>query len=76
MADPGLPDVRAVTMRCWQCGVEPLDVIEVTTLSQAKPEYVPGRWPPGDHPHALRPPTPQELVDDGHQRLRRILEDW
>lgn len=62
-------------LRCWQCGVEPEGVAEVTTLGQAEPQYVPTHWPASDHAHALRPPTPEELVEDGHRSLRRILED-
>ncbi|MER7331694.1 MULTISPECIES: hypothetical protein [unclassified Micromonospora] len=37
--------------------------------------YVPSGWPPADHEHAATPPTPEELVDQGHRILRRILED-
>ena len=58
-------------MRCWQCGVEP-ELVEVTTLTDAQPRYVPGRWPPGDHVHAVTPPTPGQLEQAGHDTLSRI----
>ena len=59
-------------MRCWQCGVEPLEVFETTTLLDAQPTYIAGRWPPGDHEHAERPPTPGQLEQAGHEALSRI----
>jgi hypothetical protein len=59
-------------MRCWQCGVEPLETYEITTLNDAQPRYVPGRWPPGDHAHAEQPPTPGQLEQAGHEALMRI----
>ena len=61
-------------LRCWQCGAEPLEVLEVSRLGRAQPEYLPGRWPPGDHTHAVDKPTPEQLVAEGHAILRRILE--
>jgi hypothetical protein len=49
-------------MRCWQCGVEPESVHEITTLSDPERKFMAGRWPPAtDHEHAHRPPTPEEL---------------
>ncbi|MFD6565371.1 hypothetical protein [Micromonospora profundi] len=61
--------------RCWLCGVEPDDVIEDHRLGQAEPQQTPV-WPTGgDHTHALTPPTPQQLVADGHATYRRIMED-
>lgn len=59
-------------MRCWQCGVEPLEVYETTTFGETRPSYLPGRWPAGDHEHAERPPTPGELEQAGHEALMRI----
>lgn len=60
-------------MRCWQCGVEPLDVHEIATLSDPQPTYIAGRWPDGDHQHAVAPPTPSELADQGDHAVARIL---
>lgn len=59
-------------MRCWQCGIESLEVFETTTLSDLQPTYIEGRWPAGDHEHAERPPTPTELEHAGHEALMRI----
>lgn len=59
-------------MKCWQCGVEPLETHEVTTLTDAQPRHIPGRWPPGDHEHAVDPPTPGQLEQAGHEALMRI----
>lgn len=59
-------------LRCWQCGVEPLDVIEDRRLGQAEPTYIPGRWPAADHTHEVAPPTPEELVERGQASLDRI----
>ena len=61
-------------MRCWLCGVEPLETIDVTALGEAQPRYLPGRWPPGDHEHAVEAPTPGQLEQAGHESLSRILE--
>jgi hypothetical protein len=63
-------------MRCWQCGAEPLEVFDVTTLGDAEPRYMPGRWPPGDHEHAVTPPTPAEIAAAGDAALARIVEEW
>lgn len=60
-------------MRCWQCGVEPLNVINTTGLGDPEPTYMPGYWPPGDHQHAVQPPTPGELAEQGDRVAARIL---
>ena len=60
-------------MRCWLCGVEPLETYDVTTFSDPQRRYIPGRWPPGDHDHAAEPPTPGQLEQAGHEALTRIL---
>jgi hypothetical protein len=60
-------------VRCWQCGIEPYGVHEVTTLSDREPQYLPGRWPPGDHEHAVQPPSPSELLDRGDRAVARIM---
>lgn len=59
------------TVRCWWCGIEPDSLIDVTRLGRAEPEYLPN-WPPGDHEHAGRPPTPGQLEQAGHEALMRI----
>jgi hypothetical protein len=64
-----------VTLRCWQCGVEPTGTVNVQTFTDPGPVYVATGWPPGNHEHAEHPPTPAELERDGHRSLRRILED-
>jgi hypothetical protein len=61
-----------MSMRCWQCGVEPLETFDVGTLDSPTVREIPGRWPPGDHEHAERPPTAAELERAGHNALMRI----
>jgi hypothetical protein len=62
-------------LRCWQCGIEPADTIEASTLCGDN-RIIP-RWPiGGDHPHALTPPTPDDLVVAGHAALKRVTEAW
>lgn len=63
-------------MKCWICGVEPLEVYETTALGSAQPTFIPGRWPEGDHVHAERPPTPAELEAAGDRALRVIHEQF
>lgn len=64
-------------MRCWQCGVEPMEVYETTTFFDPKPTYAPGRWPKGDHEHAEHPPSPGQLEQAGHEALSRLQrEGW
>jgi hypothetical protein len=59
-------------MRCWSCGVEP-EMVDVSTVTDAQPRYISGRWPTGDdHEHAERPPTPGQLEQAGHEALMRI----
>lgn len=60
-------------LKCWQCGVAPLGVVEVTTLSSAEPSYLPMGWPQGDHPHAETAPTPGDLAERGDRARRRML---
>lgn len=63
-------------LHCWQCGAEPTDTVEMRALGDDTPvRIIPTAWPPADHPHTLTPPTPEELVADGHRILRRILEE-
>jgi hypothetical protein len=65
-----------MTLRCWQCGVEPDDTVEITTFGEDEPRLLPASWPPGDHPHAVNPPTPQQLREAGHAAMARILNIW
>ena len=59
-------------VRCWLCGIEPLEVYDVSTVNDARPRFIAGRWPAGDHEHAERAPTPGELEQAGHEVLMRI----
>lgn len=60
-------------MRCWWCGVEPDDAetYDVMSGEDSPPvrrvEHV--RWPGGDHTHAERPPTADELADQACRML-------
>jgi hypothetical protein len=61
-------------VRCWQCGVEPLEVHDITTFGDLPDrKYLPSRWPPGDHEHAVQPPTPGELAEQGDRVAARIM---
>ncbi|MFF0822384.1 hypothetical protein ACFYUR_18640 [Micromonospora haikouensis] len=60
-------------VRCWQCGVEPDDVIEDWQLCKPEPTLI-YNWPAGDHTHAATPPTPEQLDADSHTTWRRIME--
>lgn len=62
-------------LRCWQCGVEPLDVIESRRLNGTV-DVLPGQWPPGDHQHAVEPPTPGQLLAEGAAITDRIMKEW
>jgi hypothetical protein len=63
-------------IRCWQCGAEPTGLAEVTAYGDLEPRYIPTGWPPGDHPHAVDPPTPAELQAGGYAALAQILDSW
>lgn len=52
---------------CWWCGVEPDSIVEVTQFGGAPIRYI-FNWPDGDHPHAEKPPSPNEMFD--HVMLR------
>jgi len=68
---------RVGAVRCWQCGVEPMETFEVSTFTDAQPRYIPGRWPAAEdgHPHAAQPPTPGQLEHAGHEALMRIIRE-
>jgi hypothetical protein len=59
-------------MSCWQCGVQPEDLVEVRSLG-GPVRFIP-QWPAGDHEHAEKPPTPEELLNAGSATLLRILQ--
>jgi hypothetical protein len=59
-------------MRCWQCGVEPAGLVEITQMGEVEPRHLPTGWPRGDHPHAFDPPSPGELAEMGDRARRRI----
>ena len=63
-------------MKCWQCGAEPEEVYEVVSMETQQPVRVVARWPTGDHEHAERPPTPEELAAAGSVALARITGEW
>jgi len=60
-------------MRCWLCGAEP-EMVNIQTMEEAQPRLIPGQWPAAvdGHEHAVRPPTPGELEQAGHEALSRI----
>jgi hypothetical protein len=62
------------SMKCWMCGVEPTGLAEITALNEVMPRFLPTGWPPGDHEHAVQPPTPGELEQAGHEALMRIRQ--
>jgi hypothetical protein len=60
-------------MNCWQCGVAPNTLVDTSALSSGfETRMMPGRWPPGDHEHAIQPPAAAELLQSGHATLERI----
>lgn len=64
-------------MRCWLCGAEPLEVHSVVGMESPNPVIIFVRWPEnGDHEHADRPPTPDELIESGHVALLNIQAEW
>ena len=63
-------------MKCWQCGVAPTEIADVTTLGATEPAYLPKRWPPGDHEHAIVPPTPGQLLEAGSHAYDRVIDAW
>jgi hypothetical protein len=52
-----------VDIRCWWCGVEPNELVEVREFGGTV-RYIPN-WPQGDHRHAEQTPTPNQLADEG-----------
>lgn len=66
-------------MRCWWCGAEPIEVVEesydICTVEQVAPvrtishSWV--RWPEGDHTHAERAPTAEELAQQAYAMLNQ-----
>jgi hypothetical protein len=70
--------MSAPMLTCWQCGIAPLRVIEVTQLGDPEPRYIPGRWPYRDdaHDHATEPPSPAQLAAAGDASMARIGALW
>jgi len=65
-----------MSARCWACQVEPVELHEITAMADAEKVYLP-RWPAdGDHEHAERPPTPDELVAAGARALDQVMRAW
>jgi hypothetical protein len=65
-------------LRCWQCGVEPTGLAEVTLMEDPEPRYLPTGWPTGDHQHDLVAPTAGQLAaagDAARQRMLRIAAE-
>lgn len=62
-------------MRCWYCGVEPDQLIEVTTFGDVEPRYM-ANWPAGDHEHSETPPSPGELLAAGARSFDRLMAAW
>lgn len=58
-------------MKCWWCGVEPVEVHEVRVIEQADPVRLIPEWPRGDHPHSERPPTADELGAEAYRLLNQ-----
>lgn len=63
-------------LRCWQCGVEPTDTVDVRTMADPEPVLIPAGWPPGDHEHAAEPPTPGQLLAAGAAAFDRLMSTW
>lgn len=64
-------------IRCWQCGVEPLGTVDVSTLGEGPGTHlIPTGWPPGDHEHAVFPPTPGALLAVGAEAFDRVMKEW
>jgi hypothetical protein len=62
-------------LTCWRCGVEPVDTAEIHSGSGLV-RTLPAEWPPGDHAHAVSPPTPDQLANEGRRILDRITQEW
>jgi hypothetical protein len=49
---------------------------EVYVIEGAAPAATHVRWPVGDHVHAERPPSAEELEHAGRASLLRIHQEW
>lgn len=64
-------------IRCWQCGAEPLELIDVSALGNSEPQYPPGQWSSAtDHQHSHIEPTPGQLLADGARAFDRVIGEW
>jgi hypothetical protein len=68
-------DGRMEDVRCWWCGVKPIVVFEEQRLCQAEPSYR-YNWPNSDHDHAVKPPTPGQLLAEGGRAYDRLIAVW
>lgn len=59
--------------RCWWCQIEPDNMFTVVAFAGNPAGHL-FVWPPGDHDHAVTPPTPERLEESGHVTYRRIME--
>ncbi len=64
------------TPTCWQCGVEPVEMYDITTFSDPEPVYLPQWPPPTGHEHATVPPTPTALLAAADAARDRMLRNW
>lgn len=56
-------------MRCWWCGAEPDGLVDVMVMESAQPIRQIPIWPQGDHIHAEKPPTPNDLLQQAYGLL-------
>lgn len=72
----GLSGEAVMVLRCWWCGTEPDDAVEVVSFDGHRRRTVPIRWPhASDHEHSLSPPSPADLVHAGETAMSRIREE-
>jgi hypothetical protein len=64
-------------VKCWECDIEPEETYQVQVRDRAEPVATFVRWPAmTDHVHADRPPTPEQLAEQGRIALLHIQEQW
>lgn len=65
----GTRHYRRHAVRCWWCDVEAIEVFETYVMESAEPVSRVARWPDGDHTHAERAPTAEELAAEAYKFL-------
>lgn len=60
-------------MKCWWCGVEPIEVFDIHVMDQAGVVRQVPHWPDGDHPHSEHHPTADRLAEDAYALLVREI---